>query len=185
MMMKKTVIALVLSTSLPAAALAQGSSGNQANTVSNVHGTQSGQQFLEQVARDSFNEINEALVAEQKAQDPAVRAYARLMINDHTMLISQLSAVAGQTSFDLNSVKQNEGSTSEMQGSSKGQFDRTFINHEVKQHEESVGHWQHEANAKSDKSSPVESFAMLGLPVQREHLALAQAIQVQLEHGSK
>jgi putative membrane protein len=176
--------ALVFTVSVPALALAQ-SGGTQptgGNTVSSVSGAQSGQQFLKQVEQDSINEIHEGLLAEQRAQDPAVRAYARLMIDDHTMLASELGAVANETSFKMTGVSMSQGGTNKLQNLNGTQFDRAFIDHEVTQHRQSVQHWQREAQAKNGNST-IEAFAKLGLPVQREHLALGEAIQAQLKNS--
>jgi len=169
MTIKYTMAALLIGVAFPAAAMAQ----------SNNTSTQAtGQQFIQQVKRDSINEIREALLAEQKAQDPAVKGYARLMINDHTMLASEVSAAEGPSSTTTANAQNNSQPPSALENATGAAFDRAFIDHEVQQHEQSVQTWQHEAS--SGGSSEASALAKTGLPVQQEHLALAQAIKAQL-----
>ncbi|PPQ33188.1 DUF4142 domain-containing protein [Rhodopila globiformis] len=186
---KYTLAALVISAALPGAALAQ------SNT--NTNESQSSQHFLQQVARDNMHEMHEAMLAEWKAQDPAVKGYARLIVDDHSMLTSQLSALQGAQPFEQWHNAKNEGQQGMRNGEehagneqhagnklwnlSGAQFDRAFIDHEAKTNEQSVKAWQQEAN--SNQNNDVTAFAKLGLPVQQEHLALAQAIQTQLDNG--
>jgi putative membrane protein len=91
MILKYACVALLLGVAGPTVALAQTSTS----------GSESGQQFLQQVSKDSMNEIQEALLAEQKAENPCVKAFARLIVDDHTMLESELGAVAHSASFNM------------------------------------------------------------------------------------
>ncbi|MDT7951976.1 MAG: DUF4142 domain-containing protein [Acetobacteraceae bacterium] len=186
MRVNATLTAILFSMTLPAVALAQGNSAatNGSTVASNTSLPASGNQFLKQVAQDSINEVHEALEAEIKAHDPAVRAYARLMIDDHSILASQLGAIAGDTAFSMPPASQNEGGTKELQGLQGANFDKTFISHEVKQHKQSVQNWEKEAEAKGGNAE-VNGFAKLGLPLQREHLAMAEAIQASMNKSGQ
>src|SRR6201999_3750599 len=62
---------------------------------------QSGKQFLDFAADVNQSEIQGGLVAQHKAEAPAVRAFARLMVLDHMGLESQLAAVAGENGVEL------------------------------------------------------------------------------------
>ena len=63
--------------------------------------SQSGKEFLDFAAEVNASEIQGGLAAENKAEAPAVRAFARLMVLDHTELQSQLAAVAIENGVQL------------------------------------------------------------------------------------
>src|SRR6201998_1974805 len=62
---------------------------------------QSGKEFLDFAAEVNQSEIKAGLAAEKKAEAPAVRAFARLMVLDHMGLESQLAAVAMENGVQL------------------------------------------------------------------------------------
>jgi putative membrane protein len=62
---------------------------------------QSGKEFLDFAAEVNQSEIQAGLAAEKKAEAPAVRAFARLMVLDHMGLESQLAAVATANGVQL------------------------------------------------------------------------------------
>jgi predicted outer membrane protein len=55
---------------------------------------QSDKEFLDFAAKVNQSEIQGGLAAEKKAEAPAVRAFARLMVLDHMELESQLAGLA-------------------------------------------------------------------------------------------
>ena len=173
MVLKSMIATCVLAAAvLPMAAVAQ----------SDTVASQPAKTFYQQVERDSFNEIQEALMAEQRAQDPSVRGLARLIIDDHTILASMLSASEGSAAASGQASNQHQATTAEQkfEGLSGAKFDQAYIDHEVQEHQQSIGDWQKEAK---DGSGEAATLAKFGLPMQREHLELFEAVQTQLEHS--
>lgn len=57
-------------------------------------------QFLSTAAEDNHAEIEAALLAETKADNLAVKAFSRLMVDDHTMIASHFALLANAENFD-------------------------------------------------------------------------------------
>jgi predicted outer membrane protein len=83
---------LILTTS----AFAQDAPPSQGQPISS-----GGKDFLGFASQVNVSEIGGGLVAEQKAQAPAVKAFGRLMTLDHSELQSQLDAIAAADNVAL------------------------------------------------------------------------------------
>ncbi len=177
MILKYAALALLAGVALPATGMAQSGGATAGN------GTpQTGQQFLQQVRKDSNNEVQEALMALQRATNPAVQAYAHLLVADHTSLIAELNAIEP----NQNSAAGGESSASAEAQSGRAkqnfsnetgsQFDKAFVKHELQQNQQSLSSWEKEAKNSGD----IGTFAKIGLAMQRQHQALGQAIEAQL-----
>lgn len=62
------------------------------------------------------------------------------------------------------------------------EFDRTFVEHVVEDHEKAVARFQEAAN--NAQNSEVKQFAAQTLPVLQRHLEMAKSLQTQLSGGS-
>jgi putative membrane protein len=137
---------------------------------------QSGKEFLDFAAQVNQSEIQGGLAAEKKADAPAVRAFARLMVLDHTELESQLAAIATENGVELpngpsGQAKEQMATLQEMSGA---KFDAAYIQHMVQGHEQAVQRFKSESN--QAQSQPVEAVVSATLPIIEQHLALAQAV---------
>lgn len=142
---------------------------------------QSTKKFLDFATHGNIGEIRAGLTAEQKAQAPAVKAFARLMVLDHTELQSQLDATAALDHVTLPSkpgqtADKQMGQLSSMSGS---QFDTAYINDQVQDHEKVVSRFEAEQSNAHDPS--IIAVASGSLPILKQHLALAKAVQSSLK----
>ena len=133
--------------------------------------------FLDFAAQANQSEIQAGLAAEKKAGSPAVKAFARLMAVDHMALESQLAAAASQENVQLpngpsDTAKQQMSKLKTMSGS---QFDTTFVEGQIKDHEQAIQHFR--AEKSSAQNPTIIAVAVGGLPILKQHLALAQMIQ--------
>ncbi len=182
MTLKYAALALFAGVALPAAALAQSS-----GTTAGNNGQQSGQQFLQKVRQDSNNEVQEALIALQRATNPAVQAYAHLLVSDHSSLLAALNAIepnqnsSSGGSSNASPQAQSNRAQSNFSDETGSQFDKNFVQHEVQQNQQSLSAWQNEAN----NNSEIGAFAKIGLQQQRQHMELGQAIEAQLRKGGQ
>lgn len=138
--------------------------------------SQSGKEFLDFAAQVNQSEIQGGLAAEKKADDPAVRAFARLMVLDHMELESQLAAVATENGVQLpngpgEQAKQEMATLQEMSGA---KFDAAYMQHMVQGHEQAVQKFNSEKG--EAQSQPVEAVVSATLPIIEQHLALARAV---------
>jgi putative membrane protein len=144
---------------------------------------QSGKQFLDFSSEVNISEVRAGLLAEQKAQSDAVKAFGRLIALDHSELESQLDATAA---LDHLQVPDKPSSTAEQQMDrlkpmSGGQFDSAYMNDMVQGHEKAVSRFQSE---KSNAHNPtILTVASSALPILQQHLALAKAVQASLSSG--
>jgi len=144
--------------------------------------SQSGKEFLNFAAQVNQSEIQGGLAAEKKAEAPAVRAFARLMVLDHMELESQLAAVATEDGVELpngpsEQAKQQMATLQEMNGA---RFDAAYMQHMVQGHEQAVQRFESEKG--HAQSRPVQAVIAATLPIIEQHLALAQAVQAGIQN---
>jgi putative membrane protein len=137
---------------------------------------QSGKEFLDFAAEVNQSEIQAGLAAEKKAEAPAVRAFARLMVLDHMGLESQLAAVATENGVQLPNEpsEQSKQQMATLQGMNGTKFDAAYMQHMVQGHQQAVERFKSERG--QAQSQPVEPVVGATLPIIEQHLALAQAV---------
>src|SRR6202007_3481881 len=142
--------------------------------------SQSGKEFLDFAAQVNQSEVQEGLAAKKRADAPAVRAFARLMVLDHMGLESQLAAVATENGVQLpnESSEQAKQQMATLQGMSGSKFDEAFMQHMVHGHQQAVQRFKSEKG--HAQSQPVEAVVGATLPIIEQHLALAQAVLSQI-----
>ena len=143
---------------------------------------QSGKEFLDFAAEVNQSEIQGGLAAEKKAEAPAVRAFARLMVLDHMALESQLAAVATENGVQLPNApsEQAKQEMATLQGMSGAKFDAAHMQHMVQGHEQVVQKFKSEKD--QAQSQPIEAVVATTLPIIEQHLALAQAVVSEINH---
>lgn len=161
---------LVLVTS----AFAQNTSPSQSQPISS-----GGKEFLDFASQVNVGEIRGGLLAEEKAQAPAVKAFGRLMTLDHSELESQLDAIAATDNVampdPLGAAEQQMSQLESMNGS---QFDTAYMKDMVNGHEMAVSRFRSESSSAQDPS--IRAVVSSALPILEQHLALAKAVQASL-----
>jgi putative membrane protein len=143
---------------------------------------QSDKEFLNFAANVNQSEIQGGLAAEKKADAPAVRAFARLMVLDHMELESQLAGIATENGVELangpsEEAKQGMANLQTMSGS---KFDAAFMQDMVEGHQHAVEKFKAEKG--KAQAQPVEAVVTATLPILEQHLALAQAVQSEIKN---
>ena len=152
---------------------AGGSQGDQSLSPQDV-------KWLSYAAHDNQGEIQICLLAEKKAQSLAVKAFARLMVDDHVQIESQLASVAsGKPELLPNGPGEDAQKTlSKLQPLQGTDFDREFIQAQIKDHGDDLKKYQDELD--STKDTNIRRYAALTRPILQQHLQLAKAVQAQL-----
>jgi putative membrane protein len=134
-------------------------------------------------------EIEAAKVAREKASNPAVEAFAQLMIRDHTRLRSegkQLLTRLGltpQPPADDPVRKLNSRTMQALQSAAKGtSFDSTYMNSQVAAHKAVLSLLS--TMKSSAGNAQLQAMARKAQPMIQSHLDSAQAIQSKLGTGS-
>lgn len=169
---------------LTAPVLAEEQSGGQSHGPQPGNGQQQlskqDQQWLDYAATDNQAEIQECLLAEKKAHAAALKAFARLMVEDHINIESRLASLVNGQSFSVpNGPGQKNAKTlSELASLEGEQFDRRFLDEQIKDHRDDLGKFSDEIRA--TQNSNIRSYASETLPILQQHLALAEAVRSSL-----
>lgn len=132
-------------------------------------------------------EIEIAKLAEQKATNPGVKSFARMLVADHGKGASQ----AKQIAKDSLSAQTPPGDTTatatthfldRLGSTAKGMaFDTAFVNHEVEDHQHDIDDAKQMVDAA--KNPQVKQLVQKTLPVLQKHLDRAKALQEQFSKG--
>jgi putative membrane protein len=164
---------LGLSTLMLSAASAQG-------TARSPGLSDSDKAFAQQADQINMTEARLGEIAQMNAENPAVKAFGRLLTDDHNRLNHGL--------YGLRHVVQREGVSlarrldqqhreevdhlSQLKGSA---FDQAYVQAMVEGHQKAVSYFEHEGDRLQDPR--LKNWALNTLPILQQHLALAKTIQ--------
>ncbi|MBV8885208.1 MAG: DUF4142 domain-containing protein [Chroococcidiopsidaceae cyanobacterium CP_BM_RX_35] len=157
---------------LPNSTTAPGQSSTQSNL------SKADQQFMTKAAQGGMAEVQLGQLATQNGSSDAVKDYAQRMINDHTQVNNQLTALASQKGFTLpTSIDSKDQATYDKLSKLTGtNFDKAYIKAAgVQAHSQQVSLFQHEA--KKGQDADVKAFAAQNLPTVQGHLQMAKSIE--------
>jgi len=132
--------------------------------------------FANTAAQSGLAEVAAGQLAQQKAASPQVRQFGQTLVQDHTEANQRLQDIAQQD--DMTLPEQPSGAQraelQRLQGLSGQQFDRSFVEAEIKDHRQAIA--QFEREERSGKDAALKAFAHDTLPVLRKHLRIAQSL---------
>ena len=134
--------------------------------------------FLRQAAENGHAEVEGSKLADRKATNDKVKAFAKQMIDDHMKADSELKALASSKGVQVPS----EPSTAQkarlkrLEAADGSQFDQRFADElGVKAHEDTVKLFQ--KAAKDAKDPDVKAWASKTLPTLEQHLVQARELK--------
>ena len=114
--------------------------------------TDQDKQFLTNASQGNYDEIQLGKLAEEKASNPAVKAFGKRMVRDHTMLTEKMKPFATAWGINpptaLSSNAQNE--YNKLQGLSGKDFDKEYIDDMVTDHTHDLDAFTKEVNDTKD-----------------------------------
>ena len=130
--------------------------------------------FVNKAAQGGKAEVTLGQLASQKASNQKVKDFGQRMVTDHSKAAQQLTGIAQKKSITPPSSMTSEDQAlyKKLQGMSGSEFDKTYMEAMVKDHQKDIDEFQREAD--SGKDSDVKSFASETLPTLREHLQMAK-----------
>jgi len=132
--------------------------------------------FVKTAMQGSMAEIKLGQLAAQKGGSEDVKQFGQRMVDDHTKLSEQMKPVASQLGVtppdDLGMM--HKGIEKKLQGKTGAEFDKTYMQAMVKDHQKDLSEFRKEAS--SGKSQAVKDAASQGAQVIEEHLKMAQQI---------
>ncbi len=132
--------------------------------------------FAVKAGNGGMAEVAMAKLAQQKATNPDVKAFAAKMITDHTKANDKLMALAKQKNITLPATVSND-EQKEMDDLSKKSgkdFDKAYVSEMVDDHNKDVKLFENEA--KDGKDADLKGFAATTLPTLKMHLSMINAI---------
>jgi putative membrane protein len=138
--------------------------------------------FLEEATAGGQAEVTLGRLAAQKAKDPAVKDFGQKMVQDHTKANQQLSGVlsqAGITPPPANDqmLRADQAKLEKLKGAA---FDRAYMRMMLKDHRHDVQLFQQE---EASENPALKRFASDTLPILRNHLNMAEAIEKNMRSG--
>lgn len=132
--------------------------------------------FVMQAAAGGVGEVSLGELAERKTSNPAVRQFARHMIDEHTTANRELIALAGRkgvtppTTLDPGRVNVNR-QLSELGGAD---FDRQYMAQQVQDHELQAALFRQQAQSGIDPE--LRAYAAKHLPAVEGHARMARQV---------
>lgn len=156
------------------------------------------QDFVTKAANVNMAEVELGRLAEQKAQSPQVKDFARQMVEDHTKANTELEQIARAQNIQLPTAldQDHQDALQKLQGLSGADFDREYIDAMVDGHQDAVDLLKDHADDLKDNAqgAPVgtsgtapakaqaDQWAANTLPAVQSHLDMAKRIQEQLQN---
>jgi putative membrane protein len=133
------------------------------------------QQFLTKAIQAGMAEVQLSELALEKTQNEQVRGFAERMVEEHTAANEQLMNLAESAGMTPPTEMDQQHQTEHEQLSqlSGEEFDRQYMQGQVRDHQAAVELYSTEA---SQPSGPVDQLAEQLLPTLQEHLEMAQQI---------
>lgn len=141
--------------------------------------------FVEDQLEDGEAEVRLGRLAQDRASNPEVRAFAEMMVRDHTKAGEELKQIAGRHNLRTEDRADGHRDHSDLQERlaklSGAEFDREYIDAMVDDHEKAIG----EVEDKTDSgNADVKRWAAGTLPTLTQHLERAKGIQDSLRKGN-
>jgi putative membrane protein len=137
------------------------------------------QAFVQQAARGNELEVELAKMAQDKAQNEQVKDYARQLEQDHSRALDELENVADRASLDLEEPDDAMRASLKdpLENTDEAQFDARYISQMIDEHRKDIAEFEkHQSTATGELRAYIDKT----LPVLRQHLERAEALQRQL-----
>jgi len=134
--------------------------------------------FIKHAAADDLAEVKLAELGVKKAGRPDVKAYAAMLVTDHTKANEKLSELAAAKGVELSGViEPAQAETFQKLDKSSGtEFDSKFLAEVVSDHKMCVSNF--EKASKEAKDAEVKAFANGMLPTLKAHLEKARELSL-------
>jgi len=130
--------------------------------------------FVTKAAEGGAAEIQMAQLAQSKATNPAVKDLANKLVADHTKANDALKPIATKDNitWPTGMSAKDQSEYNRLQALSGAEFDKEYVNYEIKDHKQDINLFQKEADHGSNPE--VKAWAAENLPSLQEHLRMAQ-----------
>lgn len=138
--------------------------------------------FVDDAAEGGIAEVETSKLALEKSSSADVKAFAKMMVADHSEANEELAALAKKHDIEMPDtttvVKQAKEKILDLRDES---FDAAYANNQVKAHEETIERFKKQANTVTDDktkgATELKAFAQKMLPALEKHLDMAKKLQ--------
>jgi putative membrane protein len=132
--------------------------------------------FFKHAAEAGIAEVDAGQIAQDKANNPAVKDFGAKMVQDHGAVNEKLKALAATKNVTLPTSESVGAMATEakLKVLSGDTFDKSYIKAQIKAHQQAVGLFKKEAASGQDPD--VKAFAASTLPELKMHLKAIKAI---------
>lgn len=140
-------------------------------------------EFIKKAAIGGAAEVELGNLAMQRASRPIVKEFGSKMVKDHSAANAELATLAKAKSVELPTALDPDhmAMRDRLMALQGPDFDRAYMQEMVKDHTQDVAEFEKASQIASDQD--VRSWAAAKLPMLREHLALARAVNSQVVLG--
>lgn len=132
--------------------------------------------FVKHAAADGMAEVKVAGLGVQKSVNPDVKAFAGMLVTDHTQVNNELKTLASNKGVELSAVidSKHANTFQALEKHSGAEFDKHFLANIVSDHKKCVSSFEEASNNAND--SDVKAFAGKMIPTLKAHLAKAEEL---------
>lgn len=144
--------------------------GGQSRAEDNKSGLTSDEvKFIKHSAADGMAEVKIAGLAVKKAENAEVKAFAEMLVTDHTKVNEELKMLATNKNVDLSAVidPKDAGTFQKLEKFSGAEFDKEYLGEVVSSHKKCLGAF--EDISKESKDADVKAFADKIIPTLKAH----------------
>jgi putative membrane protein len=132
--------------------------------------------FAVEAADGGMMEVQLGKLAQDKAVNPRIKDFGKMMVDDHTQLGNKLMGLAKQKNITLPATESDKcmKAMDELNKKSGTDFDKAYMKMMLDDHKDDIKAFEKAGNDLPD--ADVKAFAMQALPTLQKHLDSAQAI---------
>ncbi|MFL6565881.1 MAG: DUF4142 domain-containing protein [Burkholderiales bacterium] len=131
---------------------------------------------FQQIAQANMAEVQAGKLAQTKASSDEVKKFAQHMVDDHSKMLNEQQSMAQAKGVSLpkEPAKADKSALKKLQSASGDQFDRSYMQQMVKDHEKALKIVQD--TAKGAKDPELKQAAQKAAPEIEKHLEMAKQI---------
>jgi len=136
--------------------------------------------FVREAIAGNLLEVRLGRAAQQRASSPAVKQFGQRMFTDHTTMGNEWSALISRNRLPVKVAldQAQEQQASQLERLSGAEFDRTYMNTMIQDHQQDVQTFQ--SRGLSARAANVRQLAERGLATIQQHLSMAQQVGAQV-----
>lgn len=137
-------------------------------------------EFVSTAGMAGLYQVQTAMLARQRAADPAVKEFAERMITGHLRLneeLSQLATVKG-LALPTELAGDHQAAAEHLSTLTGAEFDRAYMQHMIADHQKEIGEFEKTAHTAAD--ADVKAWAASAVPLLKEHERLARDVAAKL-----